>query len=93
MHGHSPKGELAYEFLIGEDGAKEWAGSLDLYLIQPINNSFTMSRYGTMHPRLRHSKSAAFTAGWTTTGYVDGRQVMIAYDQNAQRAYYFTESP
>jgi hypothetical protein len=89
---YSPQGLLAYEFTIAEDGAMEWAGSLDLYRIQPISSPYTMSRYGRMHPRLRRNKSATITTGWATTGYVDGRQVTIAYDQEAQRAYYFTES-
>jgi hypothetical protein len=90
---YSQRGELAYEFTIDEGGAQEWAASLDLFLMQPISSTFTMPRYGRMHPSLKQNSGTRISQGWQTAGYVDGRQVIIAYDQIAERAYYFTEAP
>jgi hypothetical protein len=90
---YSSRGELAYEFTIDEGGAQEWTASLDLYLVQPISVAFNMPRYGRLHPRLNRNSGATISQGWQTAGYVDGRPVIIAYDQWAERAYYFTEAP
>lgn len=90
---YSQRGELAYEFTIDEGGAQEWAASLDLFLMQPISSTFTMPRYGRMHPSLKQNSGTRISQGWQTAGYVDGRQVIIAYDRLAERAYYFTEVP
>lgn len=90
---YSPRGELAYEFTIEEGGAHEWAASLDLYLVQPISIAFHMPRYGRLHSKLKRNSGVTISRGWQTSGYVDGRPVIIAYDQVTQRAYYFTEAP
>jgi|GEM_PF-6554781 len=85
---YSPWQELAYEFSIDEAGAVEWAESLDLHLMQPITGSTEIQRYGSLAPTLHRNKSATITNGWQSAGYVDGKQVRIAYDKDYRRAYY-----
>ncbi len=91
---YAPGGDgLAYEFEIDADGAVEWADSLGLSTTLPLKSPFPISRYGSMHPRVRSNRAKEITKGWAASGLVAGQPVIIAFDHCAQRAYYTTVAP
>lgn len=79
----------AFEFTIDETGFEKWAAGLDLYEMRLPRGYYEMRRYGSLHPTLGRNNSVDISKGWYAEGYVDGRQTMIAYDQETGRAYYY----
>lgn len=97
----APSGQVAYEFTVDANGAREWAERLDFLSLPPIQGGVFMptffywrqSYWQCIFVRGQRSSFRRITHGWAVEGYVDGKQVKIAYDETTQRAYYFTLVP
>ena len=89
---YSREGRLAYEFSINEAGAAAWADNLNISHTTPIDGDFQMPRFGKLHPTMSRDQEATITSGWSSTKVINSANVVIAYDREKERAYYFTES-